>query len=139
MGITHYMHSRAARVAAFVAVGVALVALLPLVANTREAARPSTRSLELIAREMSFVLAGSDVRNPILRVRAGEQVRLVLRNSEPGMLHDFAIPALNVAMEALRANQSGYVTFRAPAVTGRYEYLCRPHAIMMKGILEVTD
>lgn len=129
------MDRTAARVAAFAAAGLVLVALLPLVADTDRA----NRTFVLEARDMRFVSAGSGAVNPVLRVRPREQVSVVLRNREPGLLHDFAVPSLNIAMDALRTEQDGRVTFRAPSAPGRYEYVCRPHATMMKGIIEVRD
>lgn len=76
--------------------------------------------------------------NPPLRLRAGERVRLVLRNEAPGLLHDIAIPALDVALDEISAGESRDVIFTVPAAHGQHEYLCRPHAAMMKGVVEVA-
>ena len=40
---------------------------------------------------------GTGAANPTLRLRAGETVRLVLRNEDRGMKHDFTVPAWNAA------------------------------------------
>ena len=56
---------------------------------------------------MTFVLADEpDVPEPGHRVRAGERVRLVLKNEAPGLLHDFQIPAWGVQVTQIRAGQT---------------------------------
>ena len=40
-------------------------------------------------------------RIPTLSVRAGEQVRLVLKNDDPGMQHDFVVSGLGRATKIL--------------------------------------
>jgi plastocyanin len=99
----------------------------------------SARDLVLVARGMEFVVADdANTSNPTLRLRAGERVRVVLRNEAPGLLHDFAIPAWDVQIPTLRAGESGDVTFTVPSTPGRFEYRCRPHSEMMTGSIEVT-
>jgi plastocyanin len=93
----------------------------------------------LVARGMTFVLEGQpDAPNPVIPLRAGQTVHVVLRNEAPGLLHDFAIPAWKVQTEQIRAGQSTDVTFRVPETTGRVEYHCRPHAQLMNGFIDVT-
>lgn len=89
---------------------------------------------------MTFVLADEepDEVNPIIKVRSGERVRLVLKNEAPGLLHDIQIPAWRVQVMQIRAGETADVTFTVPNQAGRYEYLCRPHSELMKGIVEVT-
>jgi heme/copper-type cytochrome/quinol oxidase subunit 2 len=99
----------------------------------------SPREVTLIARGMTFVLADElDVPNPVIVLAAGQRVRLVLRNEAPGLLHDFRIPAWRVQLTQIRAGETAEVTFTVPNQPGRYEYLCRPHAELMKGVVEVT-
>ena len=58
----------------------------------------------MIARGMTFVLADEpDAPNPVIAFRAGERVRLVLKNEAPGLLHDFQIPAWGVQVTQIRA------------------------------------
>jgi plastocyanin len=88
---------------------------------------------------MSFLLEDApDVTNPVIQMRAGERVRLVLRNEAPGLLHDIVIPDLGVAIEQMRAGESRELTFTVPATPGRHEYRCRPHGEMMRGVIEVV-
>ena len=104
----------------------------------RAGARAEVREIALVGREMAFYEAGRPEGNPTLRVRAGERVRLVLRNDTPGIVHDLAIDALRVAIGPLETGGMAAVEFRAPERPGRYEYYCRPHALMMRGVLEVV-
>ena len=98
-----------------------------------------TRDIVLVARGMTFVLDGSpDVPNPVIQVRAGERVRLVLRNEAPGLLHDLEIPEWEMSIEQLRAGETGDVTFIVPDSPGRYMYRCRPHSGMMHSFIEVV-
>ena len=100
--------------------------------------RPA-RQVTLVARGMTFILEESPGDpNPVIALRAGERVRLVLKNDAPGLLHDVEIPALNVALDQIRAGQAADITFTVPDTPGRHEYRCRPHAEMMHGVVEVT-
>lgn len=109
-----------------------LAALLPALSST-----PS-REITLVVRGMAFYLE-SDPRtpNPTLEVRAGERVRVVLRNDDRGMTHDFSIPALGAALDPITWNRSDEVVFDAPERMGTYAYECRPHRLMMRGTIRV--
>jgi plastocyanin len=128
--------SRMARVAA--AAGLlsiaALMALMPLMAS----ARGASREIVLVARQMAFYVEGGGEPNPTLVVRPGEEVRIVLKNQEPGVFHDLKVGGVNVSVEPIRAGATATLTFRAPDRPGRYEYVCRPHAQMMTGVLLVA-
>ena len=98
-----------------------------------------TRDLVVVAKGMAFFVE-NDLRtaNPTISLRAGERVRLVLKNEAPGLLHDLVIPAWDVAVDQLRAGEQREVTFTVPETPGRVEYHCRPHSGMMKGSVDVT-
>jgi len=88
---------------------------------------------------MTFSLADDAQQlNPVIAVRAGERIRLVLKNEAPGLLHDIEIAAWDVQVSQIRAGERADVTFVVPNQPGRYEYRCRPHAEMMSGFFEVT-
>ena len=61
-----------------------------------------------------------------------------IKNRDGGMSHDFAVPSLDAATNAINSDEQDAVTFDAPATPGTYEYVCRPHTILMKGTLRVT-
>lgn len=116
-----------------VVVGVMLLAaLLPALSNT------PTREITLVAKGMAFYLE-SDLTNPnpTLEVKAGERVRVVLRNQDRGMTHDFAVPAVDAVTKDINWNEAGDVVFDVPDTPGTYEYVCRPHFLMMRGIIRV--
>jgi len=98
-----------------------------------------TREVTLVARGMAFYIEGdTSTPNPTIEVKAGERVRIVLRNENRGMTHDFVVPAVAVAMDALRWNESAEVIFDVPETPGTYQYECRPHRLMMRGLLRVS-
>ena len=92
----------------------------------------------MIARGMTFVLADEpDIPNPVIVFKAGEHVRLVLKNEAPGLLHNFQIPAWIVQVNRFAPGRRADVTFTVPSEPGDIEYQCRPHAELMKGFVEV--
>ncbi len=98
-----------------------------------------TREIVLVARGMTFVLEDApDVPNPPISLRAGERIRLVLKNEAPGLLHDIVIPDLGVEIEQMRAGETREQIFTVPAAPGRHDYRCRPHAEMMHGVVDVV-
>ena len=102
--------------------------------------RTPTREITLVVRDMAFYLESDPgTPNPRIEVRAGERVRVVLRNQERGMKHDFAIPALGVGLDPLTWDQRGEVIVHVPEQPGTYQYVCRPHRSMMRGSLHVMD
>jgi plastocyanin len=113
------------------------IALLLVVTGC--ASQSPVRDVTLIARGMTFVLENAPSQpNPVISLRAGERVRLALKNDAPGLLHDIEIPALNIRLDQIRAGQNTNRTFTVPDLPGRHEYRCRPHAEMMHGVVEVT-
>lgn len=65
-------------------------------------------------------------------------VGLMLRNQDRGMTHDFAVPAVAAAMNAIGWDESGDVTFEVPDTPEIFEYVCRPHRLMMRGMIQVN-
>jgi len=117
--------------------GVALLmivmALLPVMTSA------PARDIVLVTKDMAYYLEGDpSMPNPVIEVKAGERVRIVLRNQERGVIHDFAVPAMRAAIDGLRWNEQGDVSFDVPDAPGNYEYVCRPHLLMMKGVMTVV-
>jgi plastocyanin len=82
-------------------------------------------------------VAGVAEGNPEIRLAPGEAVRIVFRNQDPGLTHDFVVPGLGATIEAINGQGSASVVLRAPERPGRYDYVCTPHARMMRGIIVV--
>lgn len=121
-----------------IVVGVVVVGTLAAAAAALQQRGPD-REITLIARGMAFYLLGDSVTpNPTLRLRAGERVRINLRNDDRGITHDFSFPTADAALEQLNWNEESHVVFDVPATPGRYEYICRPHALMMRGVIVVV-
>ena len=120
--------------------GAALMvtALLPIIAASRASGTPSPREIRMVVRDMTFYIEGQDEPNPALRLRAGERIRLVLRNEDPGMSHDLAVSGWKLQTPLL--NERGaeaVVIFQVPEVRGTYTYSCTPHATIMRGDIQV--
>ena len=96
------------------------------------------RDLKIVVRDMTFYLDGQPEPNPTIVLKAGEQVRVHLRNEDAGMRHDFTIKAWDVATRVLEdRGEADTISFRAPAARGETTYLCTPHSKMMSGTLRV--
>jgi plastocyanin len=88
---------------------------------------------------MAFYLEGNlQAPNPTIEVEAGERIRIVLRNQDRGMTHDFAVPSFAAALKPVSWNESGEVVLDIPSQPGTYEYVCRPHSLMMRGTIRVN-
>jgi plastocyanin len=109
-------------------------ALLPALTRT------PAREVHLVVKGMAFYLeTDRDTPNPTIQAKAGERVRVVVRNEDRGLTHDFAVPAVADAMtKEITWNQSGEVVFDVPETPGTYEYVCQPHQLMMRGTILVT-
>jgi plastocyanin len=123
-----------------ISVKLIAVAVLLMVVGTLLAAVSQTpdREITLVARGMAFYLEEDPVHpNPTLTVKAGERVRVVLKNDDRGITHDFAVPALDAAVPQVGWNNHADVTIHIPDHPGRYDYKCQPHSLMMHGIIVV--
>ena len=120
---------------------VTAVAVVALGAFAVAVTRPAPREITLVVRGMAFYLDGNERPNPTITVKAGERVRVVLRNEERGIHHDFAVPSLRAALDPIGWNESSEVVFAVPETPGVYDYWCRPHMLMMRGkiIVQISD
>lgn len=124
-------------IAAGAIAGIAALAvtLLPMIASSGS---DDVREIRLVVRDMTYYLEGEAQPNPTLTVRAGEQVRIVLTNDDPGMPHDFVVRAWQIGTRMLEdRGHEDTVTFRAPSARGDQTYHCTPHAQMMRGTIRV--
>lgn len=121
-------------IAAAVAIMAAL-SWLPLGAADRES---DAREIVLVVRNMAFHPVGQPgTMNPTLVLPARSRVRLTLRNEEPGVTHNFAIPAWKVDSGNLVGPGEVRVEFVVPEAKGPEAYQCTPHARMMRGEIVV--
>ena len=138
--LTHLLSPRG-RIATAVVLGLLSVSLVGLVTP---AADPAPREITLVARDMAFHLAEQTQAgpNPTLQLKVGEQVRIVLRNQDPGIVHSFAIKPWNVLITSRHSRhdeaEAASMLVRAPRRPGRYEYVCTPHSVLMAGVIEVV-
>jgi plastocyanin len=120
------------------ALGAGLVAAAVVACAIVVSARSSgPREIHVVAREMTFYVDGEVEPNPTLHVRAGEEVKIVFRNEDAGIKHDFTIPDLGVATRRVEGKAETTVTFRAPARATAPGYQCSPHAAMMRGTIAI--
>jgi plastocyanin len=120
--------------------GLLLLAVMTVTVWAFTGSTTAEREVTLHARGMAFYLPGSNAPNPTLRVTAGESVRLTVVNDDPGVKHDLAVEklGLTIAPLATTVGSRGSATLEAPALPGRYPYVCTFHAQMMRGVLEVV-
>ena len=108
--------------------------LLVIGAVVTAVVRTPAREITLVARGMAFYLESDPaIANPTLTFKAGERVRVTLRNEERGFTHDFAVPAVQAATDLIDWNEDADVTFDVTDRPGTYDYVCEPHAMMMRG------
>jgi len=120
---------------AVIGLGILGVTLLPMLASSQT---DDVHEIRLVVRAMNFYVEGESQPNPTLNVRAGEKVRLVLKNEDPGMQHDFVVEAWDVATKILEdRGQQDSITFKAPSIPGDQVYHCTPHAQLMRGTIRV--
>lgn len=111
-----------------------IVCLLPMLAS---APTDPIRDVRIVTRDMTFYLEGSDEPNPTLTFRAGEQVRILLRNEDDGMDHDFSVPAWQVKTRLLTGRGEDALVIKVPSRTGSESYTCTPHAEIMRGTIRI--
>ena len=111
-----------------------VVALLVVGGLLAAVTRTPAREITLVVRGMAFFLASDPaIPNPTLTLKADERVRITLRNEERGFTHDFAVPAVGASTDLIDWNEDSDVTFDVPDRPGTYDYVCEPHAMMMRG------
>jgi plastocyanin len=115
--------------------GAAVVAVV--LAVTLSSGAETAREVVLDVHGMAFYADGAAAPNPTIQARPGELVRVTLRNSDAGLVHDFAVSDLGVSVQPLQTGATASVVFRAPRTPGTYEYVCQPHSRMMRGRFQV--
>lgn len=117
---------------------VASAALLPRAVSSRDGSPAPPRDITIVAKGMTFYIDGDERPNPTIRVKAGERIRLVLRNEDAGMTHDLVVKDWKVATKTLAARgEQDAVVFQVPGRQGDTDYQCTPHSAMMRGRIRV--
>ena len=113
-------------------VGVALILLGAtwLSLPSGESAEP-IREIVLDARDAAF-----DVDNPTLHLQAGERVRFVVRNTDPGVVHAITIPGLDSEVRTIAWGEQVAFEVTVPP-GGTFQYVCPQHAPKMQGKIVV--
>jgi plastocyanin len=118
-----------------VAVTALLVTVLPMIAFSESDA---VRGIDIVVRDMAFYVNDGTEPNPVIAVRAGERVRVRVRNEDAGMRHDFTIKSWTVATKLLDdRGEEDVVEFAVPNERGTHTYTCTPHRKMMTGTIRV--
>jgi plastocyanin len=113
------------------AVAVVVVASAAFLASARRVYAPEAPDRVIVLSAKGYAFHDSTapaIDNPPLRLRAGERVRVVLRNEEKGGVeHNFKIPGLDVrCSKKVPAGEEGAVEFTVPK-DGLYTYTCCSH------------
>ena len=138
------------------ALGLATLVLLALAAGAyaftfgaRLADGP--REIVLIAKRMAFSAPeppggapsapasapSGETPGPTIVLRAGERVRIVLRNQDPGMRHDLVADHLGLRTRALDHGESDEIALRVPNAKSEGDYYCSFHSRLMRGRIVV--
>jgi plastocyanin len=97
------------------------------------------REVSLTARNMAYYVGNdSTSSNPVIKVAAGERIRINLVNKDRGFVHDLAIQDWKVETPLVHDEESTSVIVQVPETPGRFTYVCTLHAAMMKGTIEVV-
>ena len=111
-----------------------VVSLLPMLASSD---LDEVREVRLVARDMTFYMEGSAEPNPTLTFRAGEKVRLVLKNEDAGIDHNFSVPKWEKKTKLLEGKGEDSIVIKIPKRKGSENYTCTPHSEMMRGTIRI--
>ena len=126
--------NRAIAAGAIVAVAVIIATILPMIASSDI---DKHRDVNLVIRDMSFYLDGRGDPNPTLQFRAGERIRLTLRNEDAGMSHDFVVKNWNVQTKLIEGRGEDTIELEVPRQPGSDSYVCTPHPAKMRGAIVI--
>ncbi len=97
------------------------------------------REVSVTARNMAYYVGNdSTSSNPVIKVAAGERIRINLVNKDRGFVHDLVIRDWKVETPLVHDEESTSVVVQVPEKPGRFTYVCTLHAAMMKGTIEVV-
>ncbi len=91
------------------------------------------REIVLEARDLAFGDA-----NPTLSFKPGEKIRLIVRNTDIGVLHSIRLPGIDDTVRHIPWNEEITIEFTAPE-EGAFEYICPQHAPKMQGRIRIEE
>jgi plastocyanin len=101
-------------------------------------ASPDATSPRRPVREVSLEARGAAFNgdNPTIEAKVGEKLRIVVRNTDPGVRHEIALPALGTGTHEVASGEE--IVVEVPVDRpGTYQYVCPRHAAKMKGTIVV--
>ena len=117
-------------IAAALAILIGLAQLVGPAAS--RGATGEVREIVLEARDLAF---NGD--NPVLRLQPGERVRVVVRNSDTGILHSITLPGIDSEVRHVKWGEEISFELTVPEA-GAFEYVCPQHLPKMKGRIEIA-
>jgi len=115
------------------AVAVLLAATWVALSGASIGETQAVREVVLEARDVAF-----NADNPTIEARPGERLRIVVRNTDPGVVHSVTIPGLTEDVVHVEYGEQVSLEVTMPA-SGDFEYVCPQHAPKMKGKLVVSE
>ena len=64
-------------------------------------------------------------------------MRLVLKNEDAGIDHDFSVAAWDAKTKILEGRGEDTILIKVPAKKGTEPYTCTPHSEMMRGTIRI--
>jgi plastocyanin len=108
-----------------------VVTIAALLTGVFVAGPDAVREVSLEARGAAF---NGD--NPTIEAKVGEKLRIVVRNTDPGVRHEIAVPALGTGTREVASGEE--IVVEVPVDRpGTYEYVCPRHEAKMKGTIVV--
>ena len=106
------------------------IVMIPLWSQSAVAGSEA-REIVLEARDLAFGDA-----NPTLAFKPGERIRLIVRNSDIGVLHSIRLPGIDDTLRHIPWDEQVVIEFTAPE-EGTFEYICPQHAPKMQGRIRI--
>ena len=108
----------------------AAIAIVPIWSQSAVAGK-EMREIVLEARDLAFGDA-----NPTLSFKPGEKIRLIVRNTDIGVLHSIRLPGIDDTLRHIPWDAEITIEFTAPE-EGAFEYICPQHAPKMQGSIRI--
>ena len=100
-----------------------------MIANPFSSSAEATPPREIVLEARDLAFAGN---NPTLHADPGERIRLIVENSDPGVLHSITLPGIDSEVRHIRYGERVSFDITVPE-GGTYEYVCPQHAPKMRG------